>query len=613
MRSFLLLLLLGAACARAEDVVFPADAVEDVTKAPYSAKGDGTTDDTAAIQKALDSGKHLIYLPNGTYLVSKTLSWGKQQKRLVLQGESRDRTIIRLMDEARGFNLADKPLPVIWTGKSPPMQRIRNSVRNLTVDTGKGNPGAVGIQFTANDQGTLDSVRIRCGESGPIGLDMAYCKSPGPCLVTHLEVIGFDRGIVTGGNQNCITFEDLRLDDQTSCALHNDGECIFVRGLESHGSAMVFRNGGKDALAVLENAKSTGTGNARDNDAVLNGEKDALYVHGLEAEGFRAAVKNDGGHQQSPPGLHVDEWSSHPPISLFPSAPHGLNLPVKDAPEVFWAPPDDWVSVAQFPSKKGQFALANGRMAKADDWTDAIQAAIDSGKSTIYFPKDTMQFFGAVHVRGKARRIVGCESTWTLHTQGTWIIDEGEGPVVFERFDWSTGKTTIQHASKRAVIGRNILGGDWQIGNDAGDVFLEDVSAGKVRIGAGTSVYARQLNVNDKTDTKIINDGGNFWVLGLQSENDGTLIESRNGAKTQVDGAVVETGAAKMKPPCFVITDSAFSATVAESGLRKAPIPIFVTETRGAATKSLANGDAPTRAGNSTLLTLFSSLPSSDK
>ena len=198
-KRFFLILVFGAAIARAEDMVFPDDAVVDVTKAPYSAKGDGAADDTAAIQKALDEGRHLIYLPNGTYLISNGLRWGKTQKHTVLQGQSRDGTIIKLKDECGGFNLPDKPLPMIWTGKSPPIQRFGNGIRNLTVDTGRGNPGAIGIQFAANHQGTIDTVRIRCGESGPVGLDLSYAAMNGPCFITHLEVNGFDNAISTAG------------------------------------------------------------------------------------------------------------------------------------------------------------------------------------------------------------------------------------------------------------------------------------------------------------------------------------------------------------------------------------------------------------------------------
>lgn len=45
-----------------------------VTPQMYGAKGDGETDDTTALQDAIDSGSP-IYVPDGTYIVSDMLSW----------------------------------------------------------------------------------------------------------------------------------------------------------------------------------------------------------------------------------------------------------------------------------------------------------------------------------------------------------------------------------------------------------------------------------------------------------------------------------------------------------------------------------------------------------
>ncbi|MEI8255077.1 MAG: glycosyl hydrolase family 28-related protein [Deltaproteobacteria bacterium] len=56
----------------------------------FGAKGDGKTDDTEAIQQALLEHPHtnaIIYLPNGTYLVSGSLQWpGSEDDELAQRG-----------------------------------------------------------------------------------------------------------------------------------------------------------------------------------------------------------------------------------------------------------------------------------------------------------------------------------------------------------------------------------------------------------------------------------------------------------------------------------------------------------------------------------------------
>jgi len=55
-------------------ISFPADAGVRNVKSEFGAKGDGITDDTAAIQKAFDSGKSTVYFPHGTYILRKPIT-----------------------------------------------------------------------------------------------------------------------------------------------------------------------------------------------------------------------------------------------------------------------------------------------------------------------------------------------------------------------------------------------------------------------------------------------------------------------------------------------------------------------------------------------------------
>ena len=275
-----------------KNIVFPDDAgvlnVKD-----FGVRGDGVTDDTAAIQALLNAhpnGQRIMYLPNGTYLVSGTITWpagtsgkGNEYKNTILQGQSEDGVIIKLKDRAAGFTIAAKPKSVIFTGPAP-AQRFGNSIRTLTVDTGNGNLGAIGIQFNASNQGSVRQVTIQSGDGEGInGLDLNFADEIGPLLVKNVTVKGFQYGIRTGFRINSQTFENITLTNQREYGLYNTGQVVNIRSLKSDNAVTAIYNAG--GRITLLDSSLNGTGAAASKPALRSDYPLDLLVRNLKTSG----------------------------------------------------------------------------------------------------------------------------------------------------------------------------------------------------------------------------------------------------------------------------------------------------------------------------------------
>ena len=99
-----LLLLLGDGVGQERDER-PASGWIDVTEPRFGAAGDGKTDNTAAIQRAIDAGKGtVVYFPAGTYLFSESLM---NTEGVTLQGADREATVLQMTDpDAYGISMA---------------------------------------------------------------------------------------------------------------------------------------------------------------------------------------------------------------------------------------------------------------------------------------------------------------------------------------------------------------------------------------------------------------------------------------------------------------------------------------------------------------------------
>ena len=152
------------------------------------------------------------------------------------------------------------------------------------------------------------------------------------------------------------------------------------------------------------------------------------------------------------------------------------------------------------------------------DWAPAIQAAIDSGKSVVYFPAEHRYTIKSdVVVRGNVRTFFGGSPKTTI-TGGAPDAPESGPAVVFDRsvpiFDTEMLLIDhVRHQHPSTFVVRHGHVDHISTGSETGDLFIED-SPGKWRFDENQSVWGRQMNPETKGIPEIINDGGSFWVLG---------------------------------------------------------------------------------------------------
>ncbi|NJK90759.1 MAG: hypothetical protein HC904_02340 [Blastochloris sp.] len=139
-----------------------------------------------------------------------------------------------------------------------------------------------------------------------------------------------------------------------------------------------------------------------------------------------------------------------------------------------------------------------------------------------------------------------------------------------------------------------------------GKVFLEDVRCKQVVVNAST-VYARQLNPEGHEEPRILNKGGMFWVLGLKTENDTTVLKVMDGGKAEVLGGFGYANKDKLPFKQYFVNDNAsLSATYGGWKTKNGrAFDVMVTETQGEETRQLKKADATNR-GYSSMMVLYS-------
>ena len=561
MRIAALALLLLAAPAWGE--ALPQDGgIVDVRD--FGARGNGTDDDTAALLAAIaasggDTGRsfwhdRIVYLPDGTYRVSGTLlkryANGGFASGLMLMGQSRDGTIIRLADHAPGFDDPRAPKPVVFTtsklldggptgggkdyaARGEGNDAYMNFVEDLTVDVGDGNPGAVALDYLANNVGTVRNVLLRAGSgSGMVGLSMIR-KWPGPALIEHLTVRGFETGIDVAQTEYGLTFDHVRLENQRGVALRDSDNALAIRDLVIEGTATPLTVTAAKGFVAIDGGKLAG---AIDNRGTIVARNIASLA-----------------------STTAPDWA--PRLVDPPPVPH--------------PPPERWANVQRFS------AVAD----PAADSTEGLRRAFASGASIIYLPNGIYSIAESVDVPPSVERIVGMNSTLKVlprrspgfaRTSGMLRVASGGKPLAIDRLAFDNTdmgqQLALELSGAREIIVRDVVAAGVTLLDrkaTGGRLFIENVCCGRLRVAGPAPVVARQLDT-EGAGVRIENVGAPLAILGLKTEGIATILDNRAGGHADIFGGLVYMvrDPSGDPVPAFRNADSWLAAAFAEESLR---------------------------------------------
>jgi hypothetical protein len=605
---------------------FPNDTGMIDVRARYGAKGDGVTDDTRAIQAAISANVHsvngaILYFPEGVYLVSSPLVYKNRAQEwssaLTLQGENQENTIIKLTDDNQLYQSSSIPEDVVETasqntrGGGAGNSAFDNFIFDMTIDVGKGNKGAVALDFMGNNYCGLRDVSLKSSDpnhAGAIGLSMLRYAT-GPCLMKNIVINGFDYGIKAANTEYSATFEGLTLLNQGLYGIYNSNNVLSIRGLASTNRVPAIYN--QSSLGLITLLQALLQGGSPSVSAIENGG--TLYARSVTSAGYASVL---GGNKNTFSGSSLIEYDSGAVQSLFPSTASSLNLPIQETPQFEDANLAHWANVVSFGANPRGYS----------DSSTAIQAAIDSGATTVYFPTGKYMVTRTIFVRGNVRMINGFDSYITPPRSAfqranspspLFQIDAGTSEVTLSHLqlgNWDAypypGIVFVQQNSARPValldsayLSGGAIGavGYRNSASGTGSLFVEDVSAGPWNILTPQSVFARQINP-EMRETKVLNNGGHLWILGLKTEDGETNIETDNGGYTELLGGLLYPAkSVSSDQSAFVVNNSRTSLIYAVSNYSvpsKTPFSNYhtqVTETQNGVTSTLSTMSLPSR------------------
>jgi len=600
----------------------------------------------------------IIYFPNGTYLISDTVSYrirdlhnmmyhyssgGYELNRCIrFMGQSRDKTILKLKDYCKGFEWGQKRIVLDFMRGTASNVAMSNYVENMTIDVGIGNPGAIGLHFFANNSGMVRHVKIMSSDpnhDGAIGF-LVDNSAVSACNLDDVEIDGFAISVAVREMITNVHIENLVIKNPTQYGVEIHGMSTQIINMKGYGDVPMVYVTGESSHAVVVNAEFESNGTEHTAIKYISG---CVFLRNIHSKGFKACYEENWFEKIVPDG-YIKEYSNFGKYVLFDAKKEVEVNEIEQPDTVVTASslleiPDEGVyslnmevpPLPQIPFEHdfSNWACVNDFGATGDGETDdtkSIQQAMNSGKSVIYFNPGRYLLSGPIDIPENVKQVqffftdlrntpafAETENEGIFHILG----DRKENPdgtsnvLLIEKLfsnDDCFGKLRMfQHDGTRSVFFKdchtqatafyfNTVPG--------GEVFFENcactIGDRKIYHGVtnfefhGQTVWCHSINP-ERSDVQTLNDGGKFWWSGFKTEQKGYICYTENGGVSEILGGCAVAGAG-VEDPLIYNEDSDVCAIFCNNGYHQfSTYPVPVKEVRNGISKVLRDKQMPAR------------------